>query len=250
MNIVMNEVEYAQNAIDAHFMDKDAYNTVNRVARYYRSQSGTDAEAIRKTEEYILRCDSYANLLAYRQMIESSVRQYKTKPLVEIDSIKITQKEMDTIAGISFIQVKMVLFTMLCLAKYWNMINEKNNNWVNRGYRDIFNLANIYGNEQRRVQIMRDIYDGGFCSFSNRFDNENSRVEFVDDESMVVLEISDFRNLGNQYRMAIGQPYLECASCGLVVRRTGRNQKYCCNCAPEEYKRKAKKRRRMNLLKV
>lgn len=250
MNLVMDETEYAINAIQTHFLDKEKYNTINRVARYYRSQSKNNAEAIRKTEEYILRCDSYADLTALRPMVEVSVKQFKKRPLIKIDSIKITQAEMDKIAEVQFVQVRMVLFTMLCLAKYWNAVNELNNSWVNRTYREIFSLANIYGNEQRRVQIMQDIYGGGFCQYSQRMDSENSRVDFIDEDSPVVYEVHDMRNLGYQYRKAIGEPYIECAACGIVVRQTGHNQKYCCNCAPEENRRRTRHKKKKNFLQV
>ena len=54
-----------------------------------------------------------------------------------------------------------------------------------------------------------------------------------------MLRITDFRNLGNQYMMYLGESYFQCVECGLVVRRITNNQKYCDDCAASVYVRKS-----------
>ena len=52
------------------------------------------------------------------------------------------------------------------------------------------------------------------------------------------IKITDFRNLGYQYLKYYGEPYFECANCGIVTKykdpdniRSTRQQKYCASCA-------------------
>lgn len=243
MNIVLNEKEFAQNAIRSLSLGSRPYEVINRVARYNRLCSNTNEEAIRKTEEFLLRCDKYVNLFDYRDTIEQCVKQLKTRPLIEIDAIHITKSEMDAIATLSSVYAKMVVFTMLCLAKYWNAVNPKNNNWINRSYSELFKLANLKCNEDRRTAIMREVFQSGLVGYSMRATSENTFVTFVDDSSDVVLTICDFRDLGYQYRRAIGDPYIQCELCGAMIKKTGRRQTHCAKCAQIEKLNKQAERR-------
>lgn len=231
MDIILNEKEFALNAMNTLSLGRKPYEVINRVARYNRCYSNTNDEAIRKTEEFLLRCDKHINLFDYREMIEHSVKQLKARPLIEIDQITISKNEMDAIATLHLVQAKMVLFTMLCLAKYWNIVNKNNNGWINRSYSDLFKLANIHCNEDRRAAIMREIFQSGLAGYSMRATSENTFVTFIDDTSEPVVTIVDFFDLGYQYRRAIGEPYVQCELCGSFIKKNANRRKYCSTCA-------------------
>ena len=76
--------------------------------------------------------------------------------------------------------------------------------------------------------------DMKFIQFSRKVDNTNVRVCVSKDGEPAVV-ITDLRNLGYQYLKYHGEPYFECANCGLTVKydnpSKGQSQKYCIDCA-------------------
>ena len=125
------------------------------------------------------------------------------------------------------------MFTMLCLAKYGNEISPTNNNWVNKKDKDIFTLSNITATLKRQSLMINDLWTLGYVGYSRVVDNINLNVKIVDNDRPEVLFVSDFRNLGNQYMRYCGEKFIECQSCGKVVRQNKNVQKYCTECATE-----------------
>jgi hypothetical protein len=80
----------------------------------------------------------------------------------------------------------------------------------------------------------------GLLEFSQRIDNINCRVTFVNDDSEEILFIQDYRELGYEYLKYKGGNFIRCAECGILTRGNKNNtKKYCKNCAvytPQEIK--------------
>ena len=127
-----------------------------------------------------------------------------------------------------------LLFTLICLAKYGNAVNPRNNNWVNRPQNEIFKLANINITSKRQSLMINDLWREAMVEYSRLVDNTNLRVLALSDGKDVIT-ISDFRNIGNQYMkyMNNGEGYFNCEICGLTLKQRARNQKYCADCAEE-----------------
>jgi len=82
--------------------------------------------------------------------------------------------------------------------------------------------------------MINDLWREGYVGYSNIVDNINLNVKILDtEEEDVSVFISDFRNLGNQYMQLVGENYMTCQNCGVVVRKTSNRQKYCQACAVE-----------------
>ena len=81
--------------------------------------------------------------------------------------------------------------------------------------------------------------DAGMIRFSKQIDNLSVQVLFAEDGD-VALRVTDFRNLGYQYMKYHGEPYFECANCGITTKianpenkNSSWKQKYCRECAVE-----------------
>lgn len=96
-------------------------------------------------------------------------------------------------------------------------------------------MANVRTSVQRQSAMYNRLWSQGLIGYNRRVDNLNTQVLFVDREGEPALYISDFRNLGNQYMLYKGAPYIRCEQCGLVVRKYSNRQKYCPSCAAEAY---------------
>ena len=111
------------------------------------------------------------------------------------------------------------------------MANEQNAGWVNRPDKEIFKLANVVTSVKRQSLMLNDLRSSGLIRFSRKVDNININVQCIDMDGDAYLQITDFRNLGYQYMRYCGEPYFECAECGIVIKRMSNAQKYCHDCA-------------------
>ena len=122
---------------------------------------------------------------------------------------------------------------MLCYAKLYNKISDKNNGWVNADIKELFRVARVsvrYRND--KFLYLNDLETAGLISFSNKNDNLNLRVTFIDNESEIILRVDDFRELGYEYLNYIGDgKFIRCSKCNRLVRKTNNKCLYCNECA-------------------
>ena len=238
MSIVLNEHYYAEQAIQTRSLGKKPSETLSRVARYYIDSCGSSTKkTIRsKLDLFLLQCDSTASIPKWSKMLDFATDWAFKHEAIQIDSIVITKPEMDKIDSLDGKQIRRLAFVLLCLSKYWNIVNSQNDNWVNSKDNEIMAFANINTSIRRQCAMYATLRDAGLIQFSKKVDNTNVRVCFAEDGE-VEMTITDLRNLGYQYLKYHGEPYFECTNCGITVKidepTKGRKQKYCKECAVE-----------------
>jgi hypothetical protein len=238
MSIVLKENEWAEKRIEEGVLDKKPSETLRRVARKYIDDGYSRREVRKLTELFLLRCDPRASLPKWSDAIDYAVSRAYKYPAIQIESVHITQSEMGKIDSLPGKQIKRLAFTLLCLSKYWYLVSPDTDHWVGNKDNEVMALANINTSIKRQSMMYHSLREYGMVQFSRRVDNTNVKVCFADDDSEVVLCVSDFRNLGYQYLMYHGEPYIECKNCGITIKvdnphGAGRKQKYCKNCAFE-----------------
>ena len=75
-----------------------------------------------------------------------------------------------------------------------------------------------------------ELRERGLIEYAKRVDNLNLQILYIDDESEKKIFITDFRKLGYEWRLYKGEKYIRCADCGVLVRKTANNKKYCNSC--------------------
>lgn len=234
MNIILKENEYAEQLLISCEIGNRPFETFRLVARYYFDKGFSSKEVRKKLEEFILRCDPKFNFTKKSDYLDTVVSNAARRVAVNINSIPITNAEMDKIDSLDRPQVKRLAFTLLCLAKYWHELKSDSDYWVNNKDTEIMSLANINTSIKRQGLMYWTLREAGMVQFSKKVDNTNVKVCFVEDGE-TVLHITDFRNLGYQYLMYHGEPYFECANCGIITKisnpQNNRKPKYCVECA-------------------
>lgn len=230
--IVLNERDFALDALSTCSFGTSAYDTIGIVAKYYAAEGRDKSEIASLLERFIVRCSPDTNIVKWQDVIDKQIKNAKKNHLVEIEYIPITQKEIDACGQFRRVQLRRLLFTMICIAKYYNSINDKNNNWVNREYGEIFKLANVSSSISRQPLLIGDLGDAGAIKFSKRVDSTNINVCCIDNDGDAVLKITNFKNLGFQYLKYCGEPFFECECCGTTVKKTNNRCRYCSSCAP------------------
>ena len=240
MSIVLNEREWAQSAIEERQLGKKPSETLGRIAKYYYQVDGYKKKDIRgKLEDFLLQCDPNIILQKWTETLDRAVRGCAKYKLIEVNSVVVTEAEIGVIQNLEGKQLQRLAFTMLCVAKYWNAASQTNSNWVNVPDKELMVLANINTSIQRQSQFMYLLREAGLIRYSRRVDSLNVQVMFINNDSPLALRITDFRNLGNQYQLFCGEPYIQCQQCGLTVKKKSNRHKYCPECAAEMYIRRS-----------
>lgn len=212
-------------------LGKSPSETMTRLARYYYDSGYKSRDVRIMLEEFLLRCDPYANVVKWQDTIDWCVKRGEKRPLLMIDPIAVTKGELARIQELDGVRLQRVMFTLLCLAKYGNAANPKNNGWVNQDTKDIFARADVKITRTLQALLFNDLWAAGYIAYNNIVDNLSVRVLICEEEGEEAARIDDFRSLGNQYMMLIGEKYMKCCVCGLTVRQMSPHQKYCKDCA-------------------
>lgn len=232
--IVLNETEWAHDMINQKSLGANPYETLKRVARYYLDQQYKKSDVRRKLDYFILQCDPTASLPKWSDTADRALNRAAKRAAVEIDYIVVTKPEMDIIDGLSGTQTRRLAFTLLCLAKYLDVVNPAGDHWVTTDDNDIMKMANINTSLKRQSAMFRKLNECGLVRFSKKVDNTNVRVCFIEDGDEA-MRIYDYRNLGYQYMMYHGGSFIECSNCGIITKednpQVGRRQRYCKACA-------------------
>lgn len=236
MSIILKENEWAERMIQSRTLGKKPSETLCRVARYYIDCGYTKKETRRKLDSFLIQCEPTSSLPKWSDILDYAVNRACKYEAIDIDSIDITEPEMSKIDSLKGKQLKRLAFTLLCLAKYWNLVTPNCDYWVNNKDSEIMSMANINTSMKRQGLMYWELREAGLIQFSRKVDNTSVRVCFVEDGN-TVCQISDFRNLGYQYLKYYGEPYIECQHCGITTKindpEKGRKQKYCKTCAAE-----------------
>lgn len=167
----------------------------------------------------------------------SSIEKYANTaskyPLCKCNGIWITKQELYNIEEIQNKVLERLAFTLLCLAKFQNFRNEKNHNWVSNSDSEIYKLASITTSAFDKEIRFNQLREMRLIDFARKINNLNIQVLYVDEDSEKKLFIRDFRKLGYEWRLYKGEDYVRCADCGILVRKTSINRKYCKDCAKQ-----------------
>ncbi len=247
--IVLNEKQWVEEALESGRLGSKPSETLGRLARYYYGMGYKKTEISRMLEEFMIRCDPTINIVRWQPVIDYSVKNADKYAMINIQSIPITKEEINRIKVLPGVLWQRLMFTLLCLAKYGDAINQRNSGWVNREAREIFSLANVAVTIKRQALLFNDLWRLGYITYSNIVDNINVSVNIISpitNEAEVAMNVTDFRNLGNQYMMHVGDGYMTCQNCGLIIKKTSTRRKYCPNCAIDIHIQKTIENRRSN----
>ena len=234
MAIILKENEWAKQMIASRDLGKTPAETLRRIGRYYLDCGYTKKEVESKLESFLLQCEPDCPVQKRVDLVDYATKSATKYQAVDIDSIVITDNEMQQIDSLRGVHIRRLAFTLLCLTKYYDVARPGSDGWVSNGDAEIMSLANINTSKKRQAKMYSDLRDAGMIQFSKQVDNTSVKVLFCTDGDPI-LRVADFRNLGYQYLMYHGEPYFECANCGITVKykdpKNRRRQKYCPDCA-------------------
>lgn len=225
--LVLNEVKEAELILkDINLSLCKIRQIVNILIRYYVNNKGYSPEvAVKEVSEYLKANRAGFNENQWRNTMEAIANDAHKKPLRDIESIPITQKEIDKINELPTQQIKKVMFAYLVLAKM-NYITYRHN-WVNTTDSEIIRLANIYHNFDNFLCILNDLYTQKYITPAKSMLKTSVAVEILDLEGDPVFEVTNITNLGMWWEKANGVFYRVCVDCGVIFKPNSNNHYHC-----------------------
>lgn len=179
MSIVLNEYEWAERMINNHDLGKRPVETLNRVAKYYLATGYSKREVRRMLDTFLIQCDPSASLPSWSDMLDKIAKNVDKYPIIRVDGIDVTGKEMEAIEKLDGKQLRRLAFTLLCVAKYWDAVSERNDHWANTSDREIMQMANISTSIKRQSALFAELKNADMVRFSKKIDNLNVKVVFM-----------------------------------------------------------------------
>lgn len=240
MRLILNEQDILKQILECQYIDKDKpTNTIKILIKYYLY------EGIKKSNVIVL-IDSFLkdnlpnyNSVKWQNTIENmtnKINREKNFDLLNITSIEITEKELNTIKDLNQEKYEKLAFVLLVYAKIYNLINNNEKNWVNEEHKYIFSDAKIAIKVNDQGKMINELYKMGLVKPSLIVDRTNIKVNFVDKESPVVLVITDFRSYIYEYLRWKGKNIDSCDECGILFIPSNNRQKYCKDCWKKVWK--------------
>lgn len=232
--ILLNELEEAKNILEKKDINNNPKACINLLIRYFVNNEGLDKEqTLQRVDGFLRNSFRKYNFSKWVDYLKKQIKAAKKYPLSEIQSVPITKIELNTIEQLHNIRFEKVAFTLLCFAKLYNLKNEKNNGWVNQELKTIFKHARVTIKAVEQCLLIAQIRDAGLIHYSSGVDNTNIKVNFIDDSNEnVVLNVSDFRELGYEYMLWKGENFFRCSECGILAKQNKKgNRKYCSSCS-------------------
>lgn len=211
--------------------------TLGILARYWNYMGYNKKEICNLLNSFMIANYKGYNPVKWDLTIDKLASKASKYPLIQIDYICITKHELNTIQSINGKPLQRIAFTLLCLAKFYNAVNDKNNNWVNSKINNIFKMAKVQASKTNKPLMINDLKNLGLIKYSAKVDNININVRFINNESEVILQIKDFRDLGYEYALYCGEKFVRCLDCERLTR-SNKTKKRCKECQEQADKQR------------
>lgn len=240
INFKFDDRRDIEEKINSNYVNKDnPEDTIRDLARYNHHVLG-----MKKEDNYdaILtymtnNCPDFYEekyfKIIYRNI--SSAKKYKFR---KVEPVKITRTEIDKIVGLNDIRKEKIAFVLLAVAKYYNNVSSDNNNRMYISMSDLFKLSRVAIPCKERATYLHFAYEDGIL-VEHMFVGTNLKVvDFVDDNSEMVLELgeNDYKELAYTYLNYKNGGYKRCRGCGKLfkVYKKSSMQLYCKECGQKE----------------
>ena len=231
MDIFLNEIAEAERIIESKDLGVKPSQSLFLLAKYYRYvMKYKKSKIITTLTDFIKSTGINYRPSNWEKSVERQVDRTRNNPPINIEYIGLTQKELDNIAELKSPPVERIAFTALCLAKYRNILNARNNNWVCASHKMLFSLSSVNKTKYEKEMMIHKLVKAGMLQPAFAVGNTNLKVKFIDDNSPIVLKITDMRELGKEYMLYRGKKYARCENCGRLFYKRSNSQLYCKNC--------------------
>lgn len=235
--LILNEEKYAKNLYLGNNTEvKSVVGKVGYVTRYLLHTEGlSDEDNYNQTVEWMNRNHDNFDENCYSNLISDGIKKAYKRPFYNIDSINITQSELDAISSLNNLRAEKVLFVLLCMAKHQSAAFGFSNGLVTYSLPELCKTARISVPTEEREYILYSIVKAGLLRSPKKNDTKCLIVDFMDYSSDIVLELDemDCQELAYSYLnwKNNGNGYGRCELCGKLIKQSKTNpRRFCKGC--------------------
>lgn len=243
-NYVFDEQKSIEQIINNGIVDNNnLVYTIKDLARYNHYVRGLNKkDNYGSIDEYMRAHSSIYTEVGYSQAINGCIKDVVKKPFCNIQSVVITQEELETIKKLNDDRKEKLAFVLLADAKYFDQINGKKTDisWIS--VRDLYQLARVTMPIGDRAMFLGFLYEDELvkCNYNPKFTGHTLLyVSNTNDDVGLVLTENNYKELAFTYMNWKYGGYKECEKCGRLIK-VRKNTKYCKDCAPSSDTQHAK----------
>lgn len=235
--LILNEARYAENLYLGNNDEvKSVVGKVGYVTRYHTHILGcADQDNYQQTVRWMQKHHHNFDESCYSNLISDAIKRAHKTPFYYINSIKVTKKELDSIASLNNLRAEKVLFVLLCMAKQQAVSFGFTNGLVKYSLPELCKLARISVPSDEREYILYTIVQSGLLGYPKKNNTQCLIVNFIDVEGEAVLELNEngCSELAHEYLnwKNDGKGYTRCEFCGKIIKQSKSNPKrFCTKC--------------------
>lgn len=241
--LILNEEKYAKTIYDGINTEiKSIMSKVRYITRYLlHTENKSDEENYQATVEWLKKYHNNFDESCYSNLISDAIKKAHKYSFYNIDSIKITQSELDCIASLNDLRAEKVLFVLLCMAKQQSIANGFTDGLVKYSITELCKMARISVPTEDREYILYNIVQHGFLGYPKKNNTQCLIVNFTNNEDEVILSLDeiDCQELAYIYLnwKNDGKGYTRCQKCNRLIKQSKtKPRKYCEECAKDATK--------------
>lgn len=234
--MILNEEKYAKDVLTGQRDDvRSIRQKIDLIARY-------NHHVLHKNSD-----DSYSSIVqwlgkhheifsehGYSNIISDCITKAIKRPFYNIDSVKITKKEMDIITAQNNLRYEKILFVLLCMAKVQKVSYGFDNGLISYNITDLFKTARVSVPVGERENILHQFLKLELIGLPLKNDTKCLFVKFVDEsEDDIVLELNeqDCGELAYAYLKYTSKSNISrCTKCGKLIKQSKKFGDLCKGC--------------------
>lgn len=247
--LILNEEQYAKSIFDGQNTDvKSIMAKIRYITRYcvhtlHLNSEDTYSQAV----EWLKQHQDNFDESCYSKVLADAIKKAEKYPFYNVDSIKITQSELDIISSLDSLRAEKVLFVLLCMAKQQSTSNGFTNGLVKYSITELCKMARISVPADDREYILYDIVQRGLLGYPKKNNTQCLIVNFINevDEPVLTLDEVDCQELAYAYLnwKNGGKGYTKCQRCRRMIKQSKtKPRKYCEECAKDVEKEHVRER--------
>ena len=236
MMMILNEEKYAKDLLTGKRQDvKSLRKKIELITRYnYHVLNKSSDDNYSSTIKWLEKHQDIFSEQSYSNVIADCIKKAVKRPFYNIDSIKVTKQEMDTIRSQNNLRYEKILFVLLCIAKLQKVSHGFDSGLISYNLTDLFKMARVSVPVNEREEILHTFYSSKLIGLPLKNDSKCLFVKFLDaSEDDVVLELDekDCGELAYAYLKFTGQAKVRrCSKCGKLIKQSEKYGTLCKGC--------------------
>ena len=199
---------------------------LNLLIRYYVNNKGYSCDrAISETIDYVTPLKPGFDIKQWKPVLDGIAKSAGKKPLRDLESIPVTQTEIDKINELDDSQQKKIAFAYLVIAKINHITH--NHTWVNVSDDEMLNISNVKHNMDDFLMNIHHLKEKEVITLPKSMMKTSIQVNIIDSVGEPVFEVTNLENLGWLWEYLNGAKYKFCKDCGAIFKPRSNANMHC-----------------------